>query len=252
MVDTFQTSVNAYLAPWKKGGWTSANPIASLLPPSNGDLAAGISVGWTSGPAGVTIGQFAFADTGTGIAYSYSPGTGALEYGGTNPAVGSILVGFVPTEGQISLITAYLGGDTYATLPNEAVSLISRGDVAAQFAAGATVGQFVFASLADGSAIAQSSQTPPTTTFLATTNTTTALTAVGAGAEVGMPVSGAGIPAGAYLTAYNATAATATLSAAATASAAGITVTGTTAVYTGYRVGSVAAAGGLAKITAWG
>jgi len=250
MVDTFQTTVNAYIAPGKKGGWASANPHVSLQPPETGDLTAASSSSWQVGASGCLIGNFAFADTATGYVTNAHPGTGLTTQGGPSPVVGPVRVGFVQ-EDQVSLITAYLGGDTMALIPGGPVSLITRGDVWAQFAGGANVGQFVFASFADGSLTAQNSITPPTTTFAATTtNTSPNLTSVGAGAVAGQPITGTGIPAGTYLVSVNAVAGTAVMSANATASGA-ITVTATTAAYTDFRVDTLTAAGGIGKISVW-
>jgi hypothetical protein len=250
-MSNFQTAVRSYLAPLKKGGWASANPYVTMVPPNNGDLGAANSASWRVGASGAILGQFAFADAVSGSVTNAHPGTGPTMLEGPNPAAGTVRVGFVHID-QISLITAYLGGDTMQALPGQGISLLTRGDVGALFASGATVGQFVFASYADGSAIAQNSTTAPTASVAVTTaNTSTALTGVGAGAYAGQPISGTGIPAGAYLVSVNPTAGTAVLSAAATATGS-ITATVSTAAYTGWRVDSVAAAGDISKISVWG
>ncbi len=244
----FQTSVNAQIAPGVVGGWASANPHVSLLQPNNGDLADPTSGSWKVGTLGAIIGNFAFADVVTGLVTSANPGTGAQV---TATTAGRVRVGFVQRD-QLSLITAYLGGDTLAIQVGLGVTLLAAGDVFAKFAAGAAVGSFVFASMIDGAPVAGATSTAPTTTVAVTTaNTSTALTSVGAGAYAGMPISGTGIPAGAYLVSVNATAGTAVLSAAATATGA-ITATITTAAPTPWRVDSLAAAGDIAKISVWG
>lgn len=245
---TFQTSVNAQIAPGIVGGWASANPHVSLLQPNNGDLADPTSGSWKVGTTGAIIGNFAFADVVTGLVTSANPGTGAQF---TDTAAGRIRVGFVQRD-QLSLITPYLGGDTLAVQPGFGITLLSRGDVWAKFAAGAAVGSFVFASLADGSPVAGATSTAPTTTYSVTTASGSAnLTAVGAGAVAGQPITGAGIPAGTYLVSVDTAAATAVMSANATASAT-VTATASTAAPTPWRVDSLAAAGDIAKISVWG
>lgn len=248
MVDTFQRSVNAYLAPGVKGGWASANPHVSLLQPNNGDLSDPTSGSWRVAAGGAIIGNFAFADVVTGLVGSANPGTGALF---SDTAPGRIRVGFVQRD-QVSIITPYLGGDTLAVQPGMGITLLAAGDVWAAFAAGAAVGSFVFASYADGSPVAGATSTAPTASVaVTTTNGSANLTGVGAGAYAGQPISGAGIPAGAYLVSVNAAAGTAVMSANATASAS-ITATVTTAAFTPWRVDSLAAAGDNAKISVWG
>jgi len=248
----FQRSVNAYIAPGVKGGWASANPHVSLLQANTGDLSEAASGSWKVGTTGVIIGQFAFADTVTGLVTSANPGTGALFTEGASGQPGRVRVGFVQRD-QVSLITAYLGENTSAMQPGFGVTLITRGDVFAQFAAGAAIGSYVFASFADGSAIAGATSTPPTATgvTVTTTNGSANLTAVAGGTLVpGQPVSGTGIPAGAYIVSVSG--ATAVLSANATAGGTNVALTQTTAAPTNYRVDSPAAAGDIAKISVWG
>lgn len=244
----FQTSVNAQIAPGIKGGWASANPHASTLQPNTGDPALPNFVSWTVGEGGVIVGQFAFADTTSGEVTSAHPGTGAVQ---TASAVGPVKVGFVQRD-QLVVITPYLAGYGDTLFEGQGVTLLSKGDVWAEFAAGAVPGQFVFAQFADGAAVAGNTTTAPTTTFsVTTTNGSPNLTAVGAGAAAGMPVTGTGIPAGAYLVSVDPIANTAVLSANATA-AGTVTATATTAVLTNWRVASTAANGDIAKITVEG
>lgn len=245
----FQTSVNAYLAPGIVGSWASANPHVSLLAPNNGDLAAATNGAWRVGTAGVTVGNFAFADTATGLATSAHPGTGAAF---TSSATGPIRIGFVQRD-QVALITTYLAGDTLSIAAGLPVTLLSRGDVWAKFAGGASVGNFVFAKYSDGSAVAGATSTSATTTVTAdTTNTSANLANVSAAIYPGMPVSGTGIPAGAYIVSYNAVAGTAVLSAAATATNTGTTLTLSTGALTDFRVDSVSLSGEISKISVWG
>lgn len=242
----FQTSVRADIAPGIKGGWASANPHVSLLQPNNGDPANANYAAWKAGPAGVTIGQFAFADVVTGLVHSANPGTGAIF---SATAAGRLRVGFVQRD-QTSLITGYLAGEGELVPAGVGITLLAAGDVWAKFAAGAAVGSFVFASYADGSAVAGATSTEPTASVAVTTTSGSPnLTGVGAGAYAGQPISGAGIPAGAYLVSVSGT--TAVMSANATASAS-ITATVTTAALTPWRVDSIAAAGDIAKISVRG
>lgn len=245
----FQTSVNPYLAPGVEGGWASANPHVSLLQPNTGDLSDPTSGSWKVGAAGAIVGRFAFADTVTGLVSNVNPGTGALM---TSTAPGRVRVGFVQRD-QVSLITDYLGEDTLQVLPGFGITLLSAGDVFAKFAAGAAVGSFVFASYADGSAIAGATSTAPTTTVTADVTSGSANLANVSGALYpGQPISGTGIPAGTYVVSYDAVAGTAVMSANGSATNAGVTVTATTAAPTGFRVDSLAAAGDIAKISVWG
>lgn len=248
---TFQTSVNATVAPGIEGGWASNNPYVSMQQPNNGDLSDPTAGSWRVGTLGAKTGRFAFADVVTGLVTAAHPGTGAA-WTATTP--GRVRCGFVQRD-QLSLITAYLGSDTLDVQAGFVISLLTRGDVFARFAAGAAVGAFVFASYADGSAVAGNTTTAPTATGVTVSmNNSTTLTAVAGGTlVVGQPVSGAGIPAGAYVVSVNAGAATAVISAATTGGAAtGVAVTQTTAFLTDWRVDSLAAAGDVAKISVWG
>lgn len=252
MVDTFQsTNARAYIAPGLEGGWASANPHVSLLQPNFGDLADATSGSWKVGTTGAIVGRFAFADTVTGLVTNAHPGTGLQMQEGPNAQPGRVRAAFVQRD-QFALITPYLGGDTMALFSGQGISLITRGDVWAKFAAGAAIGSFVFASYADGSCIAVATTTAPTASVAVTTTSGSPnLTGVGAGAFAGQPITGAGIPADTWLVSVNSTAGTAVMSANATASAS-ITATVTTAAYTPFRVDSVSASGELSKLSVWG
>lgn len=248
-MSAFQTSVNRYIAPGVKGGWASANPVFSTLQANNGDLdetALGVAQ-WLVGALGVEIGQFAFADSATGLVTSAAPG-GVVS---TPTVAGLVSVGFVQRD-QMGFITVYNDGSSTRLTEGQPVTLISSGDVWAEFEGGATVGQFVFARFSDGAAIAAATTTAPTATFSVTTaNGSPDLTAVGAGAAVGQSITGTGIPAGARLIAVDPIANTAVMSANATA-AGTVTATAVTAVLTPYRVKSAAGAGEIAKISVAG
>lgn len=245
----FQTSVSAAVAPGLPGGWASFNPHASMLQPNTGDLTLPNAQSWKVGAFGAIVGNFAFADTTTGLVTSSNPGTGNVR---TDSNPGRIRVGFVQRD-QTVLITTWLGATGLVVQPGNGITLLVAGDVWTRFAAGATDGQFVFASYADGSAIAGATTTAPTATGVTATTTSGSpnLTAVTGGTLVpGQPISGTGIPAGAYVVSTSGS--TAVMSANATASGTGIAITQTTAVITRYRVVGTAAAGELAKISVQG
>ena len=135
----FQQSVSRYLAPGVKGGWASANPHASLLQSNNGDLgetATPIAV-WMTGTTGVTIGQFAYADTVTGLVTSAKPAGTVM----TAAAAGTLRIGFVQRD-QFALITPYMAGAGQTLFQGQPITLLVAGDVWAEFAAGAAYGQF--------------------------------------------------------------------------------------------------------------
>lgn len=246
----FQRSVNQYLAPGVVGGWASANPHVSLLQPNNGDLSDPASGSWKVGTAGAIVGNFAFADVVTGLVTSSNPGAGALFTEGASGQPGRIRVGFVQRD-QVSLITPYLGSDTLAVQPGFGITLLSRGDVWAKFAAGAAVGSYVFASYADGSPVAGATSTPPTGSAVTVTNTSgqpTLTVTAGTIPAVGSPISGTGVPAGAYVVSVAGNVVTMS----ANSTAAVTSITPTTAAPTPWRVDSLAAAGDIAKISVWG
>lgn len=228
----FQRIVNTDPAPAVEGDFASANPRASLLAGA-GQLIAGA--------AGVIVGRFAWAKN--------SDGTVTNAYPGGTGVVGRL--GFVHRN-QPAVITAWLGGETMVVTSGLEITLFDMGDFWARFALGATIGQKVFASYADGSAVAGTAGSPPTATGVTVSmNNSTTITAVAGGVLVpGQPVSGAGIPAGAYVVSVNAVAATAVISAATTGGAAtGVAVTQTTAKETQFYVHSAAANTELAKIS---
>jgi hypothetical protein len=132
MSASFQTVVN----PWQssiplgvEGDFCSANPRSSMLA-GEGAL--------TAGAVPVTVGRFGFVDANGHV---------------TNAAGGSIKVGFIGLRGQMVLITPWLGGFGLQVQPGYEMTMFDSADVFIRFAAGATVGQKVFASTIDGTAI---------------------------------------------------------------------------------------------------
>lgn len=236
----FQTSVNQQPAPGLEGGWASANPRFSMLTPGNGDITLQSYTAWTAGAPGVIVGRFAWANTATGVVTS------------ANPGVSTVRCGFVHRYHPV-VITTWLGETSMLLTTGLEVDVLDSADVWARFSAGAAVGQKVFASYADGSAIAGTAGSAPTATGVTVSmNNSVNLTAVAGGTLVpGQPVSGAGIPAGAYVVSVGT--GTAVISAATTGGAAtGVAVTQTTAFETRWTVDSPAAAGDIAKISTRG
>lgn len=189
----FQRSINTEPAPAVDGDFASANPRASMLA-GPGALVAG--------PLGVVVGRFARANFSTGVATNADPGAGAF---------GSAL-GFCARPGNTAQITAWLGQSSMIVLAGREITLHVRGDFWARFAGGATPGQKVFASFADGSAIAGTAGSPPagavvtavggavvTGSIATTVLTVTAVTSGTLG--IGSVLSGSGVTAGTTITA---------------------------------------------------
>lgn len=236
----FQTQVNANPAPGLEGSWASANPHTSMLTPSNGDPAQTAYPAWTVGAAGCIVGRFGFANLTTGQVTSIAPGVTA----------NNMRVGFIHRD-QPVIITAFLGSANMSLYSGQEVDIVDGGDFWCRFAGGATVGQKVFASFADGSAVAGTAGSPPTiaTATATTSNTSPNLTSVVGTLVPGQPISGTGIPVGTYVVSVGT--GTAVMSANATASGS-ITITQTTALETRWFVDSPAAAGDIAKISTRG
>jgi hypothetical protein len=227
----FQTSVSAQQSPGIEGAFTGINPHYTLTNPDEGM--------WVAGSAGVTIGQFAWANTANGQVSSVHPG------------VTTVRSGFVHRD-QPAVVAGLLVGTSNTVVAGQAIDLLEDGPVWARFAAGATIGQKVYANYADGACVAAATGSAATVTrSVTTTNTSTAISYTGGAIYPGQPVSGTGIAAGAYIVSVNAAAGTAVLSAAATASG---TVTGTftTNFETAFVVRSTAGNGELAKISVRG
>ncbi|WP_374413272.1 hypothetical protein [Novosphingobium colocasiae] len=227
----FQTSVAAQQSPGIEGGFYGANPHFTLTNPDEGM--------WVAGSAGVTIGQFAWANTASGQVTSAHPGVTTVRYG------------FVHRD-QPAVIAGLLVGSSNTVVGGQGIDLLEDGPVWGRFAGGASIGQKVYAAYADGALSAAATASASTVTrSVTTTNTSTAISYTGGAIYAGQPVSGTGIPAGAYIVSVNAGAGTAVLSAAATASA---TVTGTftTNFETAWTVRSTAGAGELAKLSVRG
>lgn len=135
----FQQQVNQQPAPAVEGDFASANPRSSMLALA-GQLTAGGATVSGQAQAGVLIGRFARARNSDGVVFNGDPGVPSR-------------LGFVQRD-QISIITPWLGESSLIVPPGVAITLFRSGDFWARFAAGATIGQKVFAKYSDGSAVA--------------------------------------------------------------------------------------------------
>lgn len=230
----FQSTVNQYPAPGLEGGWASVNEHFSMLIPTTGDPALANFIAWRVGPAGQVVARFGFAAP-DGSVQNVHPGVANVQIGWVHRYQPVINPGWLQQSGALMY-------------PGQEVDIVDSMDTWMRFAAGATLGQKVFASYTDGSAIAGTAGTPPTATGVtaSTTNGSPNLTAVAGGTlSPGQPISGTGIPAGTYI--VSTSGATAVMSANATATGTGVALTQTTAIETRWYVKSVAAAGELAR-----
>lgn len=229
----FQTSVAVQQSPGIEGGFYGVNPHFSVTTPDEGQ--------WVAGSAGVTIGQFAWADTVTGAVSSVHPGKAAAL----------VRHGFVHRD-QPAVIAGLLVGTSNTVVAGQAIDIMEDGPVWARFAGGAAIGNKVYMAYADGSCVAAATGSAATVTrSITTTSGSATISYTGGQIYPGQPVSGTGVPAGAYVVSVNAAAGTAVISANASASG---TVTGTftTNFETAFIVRSVAGAGELAKISVRG
>lgn len=201
-----------------------------------------------AGPATrpVVVGNFAWGDQVGTLANG--------SYRGESTAK----IGFVHRE-MNALITAFLAEGGQIVQPGTGVTLFDQGSFWGKFAAGAVVGQKVFANYADGSlyaaATGTSTQTASVTGAIAVTTGILTVSAVGSGALVaGAPLVGSGVPAGTYIVSQL----TGTLGGVGTYQTNIITAVGSTtlttsgSVETGFSVDSPCANGELAKFSTWG
>lgn len=252
----FQKTVNIQPGVGQAGDFASANMRTTVIAGPGGFIAA-------PAPRAPIVGNFAWGNQNPAlIDFSNMDAHG-------NPAVGVALgqyalgnyqgesgaeIGFVHREAEIPMYV-YLAETTYAYVQGQIITLYNEGDFWAKFAAGATVGQKVFANYKDGSVYAAatgtSTQTASVTAALANTGVLT-VSAVGSGTiNVGdvnkangfailAQLSGTAGGTGTYQTSLTGT----------TIGSGTLTFDGS--VETAYYVDSPAAAGELAKITTWG
>lgn len=128
----FQSVVNDFQAPGVKGDFASTNPFASILA-GPGALVAP--------EGGLIVGNFAWVGPDGEVSQSF---------------VAGYQVGFLGRNEQ-ALITEFLGEDTLVVPEGFMVVLFNEGDFWAEFPAGGTVGQSVFADPNDGTPLAGAS-----------------------------------------------------------------------------------------------
>lgn len=132
----FQSRINRTLPVGVEGDFASTNPYHSLLNASGGFYKAA--------SAGVIVGRWAWVDDATGLATNVQ---GSLTRGGFVRRANTATV-LAPTQEYSMTIR---GGFE--------VSLFDGGDFYARFAAGANSGDNVFASVTDGTLVANSGTT---------------------------------------------------------------------------------------------
>lgn len=131
---SFQKTVKPHQASAVAGDFASTNPNASML------AGEGVLV---TGADGVTVGTFAWADKDGKVSNKKSDGA---------------RLGFVHREHQAS-ITGYLKEHGNEVLPGQIITLMTKGDFWGSFAAGAEIGQKVFAKDDDGTLKASAADT---------------------------------------------------------------------------------------------
>lgn len=226
----FQTQVNNNPAPAVEGDFASATAYRHTV---LADEAA-----FVADEAGVAVGTMAFANSTTGLA--------------SNTWNGGPFIGFVQRD-QPVVITEWLASASLVVQSGLEVTLFDRGDFWARFAAGATVGQKVYANLTTGAltAAATGSPTAGASVTASIAGTTMTVTAVGSGTlAVGQVLSGANVTDDTYITALGTgTGGTGTYTVSTSQTAASATVTSVANVETDFYVASTSGAGELSKIT---
>jgi len=248
MSQSFQQQVNLQPGVGEAGDFADANIRATVITPT---YLPGVALkpGFVADATyPCIVGNFAWGDQLTGFC--------ASRYNGK----ASSKLGFVHRENQ-TIITQFLGQSVLALQPGLIATIYDQGSFWAKFAAGATVGQSVFANYLDGSVYSAASN-HSTQDFSATLSTISsggvldttggsvtgtvkvgdvlAGTGVGAGVSVTSQISGTVGGAGTYQTTY------------AGAGVSSTTITGAGSVKTNFLVDSPASAGELAKISTWG
>lgn len=252
----FQTKVNIQPGVGQAGDFASANLRTTVIAGPGGFISA-------PPPRSPIVGNFAWGNQNPALVdlsnldVHGNPAVGTAEgmlalgsYQGESGAE----IGFVHREAEIPMYQ-YLADSTYAYVQGQIITLYNEGDFWALFAAGATVGQKVFANYKDGSVYAAatgtSTQTASVTAALANTGVLT-VSAVGSGTinigdvnlangfSILKQLSGTAGGTGTYQTSLTGT----------TIGSGTLTFNGS--VETAFFVDSPASAGELAKITTWG
>lgn len=230
---TFQRTVNTNPAPAVEGDFASANPRRSMLA-GEGALIAGA--------LGVIVGRFGFARNDNGEVSNAHPGVACR-------------VGFV-TRNQPVVITGWLAANSMTLTPGLEITLHDGGDFWGRFAAGAAIGQKVFARYLDGTLVAAAAGATVagasfTGVIAVTTGVLTASSVTGTIAA-GQPISGSGVPAGTIVTGQltGTPGGAGTYSTNITTAVPSTAMTTAGALETEFSVATAAGAGELAKITA--
>lgn len=235
----FQNVVNRQPGVGQAGDFADANIRANVLYGAGGLVTLGA-------PRAAVVGNFAWGDQATGYAFGQYHGEATAK------------PGFVHREQQ-GLITNFLDVAVESIQAGQMVTLYDQGSFWGLFAAGAAVGNKVFANYADGSLYAAAAGTSTqkatsSATSLANTGVITVGGSLTGTFAVGQLVTGAG-GFNAYITAQL----SGTVGGAGTYQTAqtGVTigseaVTAQDSVETGFSVDSPASAGELAKFSTWG
>lgn len=238
----FQTVVNSDPAPAVKGDFAGANPRANVLAGEGALLSADI----TRAPI---VGNFAWANRLTGLAGKNFLGLLAEQ------------IGFLRRDQQAQILAQLpvaAGEATMVFAPGQMTTLFDQGSFWAEFLAGATAGQKVFARYADGSTYAAaagaSTANATFTGVIAVTTGVLTASAVTGTLKAGDVLSGSGVPEGTRIVAQiSGTAGGAgTYSTSIIVAVASVAMTAHDAVETAFTVDSPAAAGDLAQISTWG
>ncbi|CAM2143787.1 conserved protein of unknown function [Pararobbsia alpina] len=160
---------------------------------------------------------------------------------------------------QSSIIPNYLQESSMVVPVGFPIEVAEQGEFFATSANVATLGQKVYANYGDGSLSFAATGTPTTNAGITASTTSGSATLTvsantGGAIEVGQPISGAGIPAGTYVSALGTGtggAGTYTMSQNATATEANETVTSTLNVETQFKVSRGGAANAVIKISTW-
>jgi hypothetical protein len=236
MALNFQTTINPFASSLPlavEGDFCSANVRTSMVA-GEGAFVVGVNP--------VTVGRFAWVNA-AGQA--------------SNNAAGGLRVGFVCLRGQMVIITPWLGGFGMTVQPGQEITLHDAADVFIRFAGGAAIGQKVFASYADGTAVAGaagSTLAGSSVTASITSNVMT-VTAVGSGTLApGQPIAGGTTTPGTTIVAQltGTPGGIGTYSTTTTANVVSGTLTTNGGVETRWFVDSTAAAGELAMCTTRG
>jgi len=252
----FQTIVNRQPAVGQAGDFYGTNPRTVILSGNSPAGGAGNSGAAALGqlvaphsvdgfqPDGLVVGNFAWVDLTSGnVSQGYN----------TNGQLG------VLHRDDTAVIVTYLGISTYVQNAGFAITLFSNADIWALFAAGAAVGQKVWADPVTGAPVAGGAAAPTTASFTGAVNHLTnvlTVTAVASGVlGQGAVIAGASVPAGSQILSqvsgtpggigtYNVSG-----TYGADVAAEAMTVA---AVATPWKVKSKAGNGETAKISAWG